>query len=166
MTSRPYSSFRRDGSADRLARGLGWFSIALGAAELAAPGYLGRALGMEDRTGLLRAYGLREIAAGIGILAAADPKPWIWGRVAGDALDIATLSTRLDRDNPQRASAGAALGAVAAVTALDLYCARRLAASSGPPPSPMRDYSDRSGFPDRPERMRGLARGTPARLPG
>ena len=32
---------------DRVSRGLGWFSIALGAAELAAPGKLASALGME-----------------------------------------------------------------------------------------------------------------------
>ncbi|HEX6010571.1 MAG TPA: hypothetical protein VFY87_01955 [Geminicoccaceae bacterium] len=36
-----------DSATDALARGLGWFSVALGVAEVAAPGRLARALGME-----------------------------------------------------------------------------------------------------------------------
>ena len=155
MTHRT-SPRRRGGSADALARGLGLFSIALGVAELVAPRSLGRALGREHRAGLLRAYGLREIATGVGILAAADPTPWIWGRVAGDALDLMTLAPGLSDDNPERANVAAALGTVAAVTLLDLYCAQQLRANAEQP-RPMPDYSDRSGFPDTPERMRGAA---------
>lgn len=151
------NSRRHGGSVDALARGLGWFSIALGVAELVAPKSLGRALGMEHRAGLLQAYGLREIATGVGILAADDPAPWIWGRIAGDALDLVTLAPGLGEDNPERAGVGVAVGTVAAVTLLDLYCARQLGANTEPP-RPMRDYSDRSGFPDTPERMRGAAR--------
>ena len=57
-----------------LARGLGWFSIGLGLAELLAPAQGRRFLGMEEHTGLIRAYGAREIATGIGILTQdADP---------------------------------------------------------------------------------------------
>jgi hypothetical protein len=40
----------------RVARGLGWFSIGLGFAEAAAGHALGRWLGMEDRTWLIRAF--------------------------------------------------------------------------------------------------------------
>jgi hypothetical protein len=57
---------------DRAAQGLGLFSIALGVAEIMFPGTLGRALGLEGKQGLLRAYGVREIAAGIGAL---QPNP-------------------------------------------------------------------------------------------
>src|SRR5919112_5715207 len=92
-------SSRRDSSADALARGLGWFSIGLGLAEVIAPGALARALGMRGHEGLIRAYGVREIATGIGVLASEDPTPWIWGRVAGDALDLATLATAVERKN-------------------------------------------------------------------
>jgi hypothetical protein len=54
-----------DGSL-ALAQGLGWFSIGLGVAELAAPAQLARFLGMEEHTQLIRAYGAREIVTGIG----------------------------------------------------------------------------------------------------
>ena len=55
-----------NGSAEQLATALGWFSIGLGLAEIAAPSRLARLIGVpdEDRTyGVLRAYGMREIAA-------------------------------------------------------------------------------------------------------
>src|SRR5215208_7371781 len=51
--------------ADRLAKGLGWFSLVLGAAELIAPQRITRALGMEGKEALVRAYGAREIASGM-----------------------------------------------------------------------------------------------------
>jgi hypothetical protein len=89
-----------------LARGLGWFSIGLGFAELVAPGHLARLLGMEERTDLIRLYGAREIATGVGILAQEDPTTWMWGRVGGDVVDLATLATGLGRDNPQRENVG------------------------------------------------------------
>ncbi|MBF0305323.1 MAG: cyclase dehydrase, partial [Alphaproteobacteria bacterium] len=89
-----------DGGA--LARRLGWFSLGLGMAHLIAGRQVGRAMGIEARSGLLRAYGLREIATGVGILSRGAPAPWIWGRLAGDAMDIATLVPALARGNPGR----------------------------------------------------------------
>ena len=140
---------------DRLARGLGWFSIALGAAEVLAPGTLARSLGLRDKEGLIRTYGLREIATGVAILSATDPRPWIWARVGGDALDIATLTQAFDADNPKKGNVGVALAAVAGVTALDVHCGRRLSRSDEAGFAP--DYSDRSGFARGPEEMRGAA---------
>jgi hypothetical protein len=145
------------GAANALARGLGWFSIALGLGELLAAQRLTRALGMEGQEGLVQAYGVREIATGLGILAADDPTPWIWGRVAGDALDLATLAPALDRRNRERDRVGLALGMVAGVTAIDIACAQALRAERQPSPPP-RDYSDRVGMPRSPEEMRGAAR--------
>lgn len=145
-------------SAHALAQGLGWFSIGLGLVELLAPRSLARSLGMERHTGLIRAYGMREIATGVGILSQRDPTPWIWGRVAGDVLDLATLAMALDSDNPERANAGLALAAVAGVTVLDVVCAQQLSAQAEQPPRPIPDYSDRSGLPRPPEAMRGAAR--------
>src|SRR4051812_49599484 len=62
VTSRPDRSLT---TSDRVARGLGWFSLALGAAELIAPGRLGKALGLEGKETLLRAYGGRGVGAGV-----------------------------------------------------------------------------------------------------
>ncbi|MGF7159922.1 hypothetical protein FHS85_001545 [Rhodoligotrophos appendicifer] len=85
---------------------------------------------------------MREIATGIGILASEDPTPWIWGRVAGDVLDIATLAPGLSADNPRRDTVAVAMGLVGAVTAVDIACARSL----GQRPPQVYDYSDRAGL--------------------
>ncbi len=58
MADRSGGSFRPNaphGSAHALAQGLGWFSLGLGLAEVLAPRNLARSLGMEERTGLIRA---------------------------------------------------------------------------------------------------------------
>ncbi len=146
-----------DSTTDTLARGLGIFSIALGIAEVAAPHAIARWLGMRGQARLIQAYGVREIATGIGILASRDPTPWIWGRVAGDGLDLATLATGLEGNNPKKGNVGIAMAAVAGVTALDVYCAQVLSGESPHPLPPMQDYSDRSGYPKGIEQSRGAA---------
>src|SRR3982750_2637825 len=55
------------GGAAKLARGLGWFSIGLGLAELLAPRGVARVAGVRGNTTLIRLFGLREIASGIAI---------------------------------------------------------------------------------------------------
>ncbi|WP_114944786.1 cyclase dehydrase [Microvirga calopogonii] len=146
-----------DTATDTLARGLGLFSIALGIAQIAAPRTLARALGMKGQEGLIAGYGMREIATGIGILASKDPTPWIWGRVAGDGLDLATLATALEGNNPNKGNVGIAMAAVAGVTALDVYCAQTLSRESPHPLPPMQDYSNRTGYPRGIEQSHGAA---------
>jgi hypothetical protein len=140
----------RQGRSEALASGLGWFSIGLGVAELLAPRFMARAAGVEAGERMTRLCGAREIAVGIGLLAARDKTPWMWGRVAGDALDLAVVSAG---SGPK---AAAALGAVAGITALDVAAARRLGERRRP--RRIFDYSDRSGFPRPAHEMRGLAR--------
>ena len=77
-------------ASDQLARGLGWFSLALGAVELMAPGTLTRALGLQGKEKLVRAYGVREVMAGIPTLSM-DKQVGLASRIAGDVIDIATL---------------------------------------------------------------------------
>ncbi|HVJ10387.1 MAG TPA: hypothetical protein VNC62_02335, partial [Burkholderiales bacterium] len=97
--------------------------------------------------------GVREIATGIGILISWKRAPWMWGRVAGDAIDIASSRHR------------AALAALAGVTALDIATATQLSREElRALPKPSRDYSDRSGFPRPAAEMRGVGR-IEARLP-
>jgi hypothetical protein len=117
---------RRLDDGETLARLLGWFSLALGAAELAAPGRLARWLGMEGSEELLRVYGLRETAKGIGILANRRPARWIRARLAGDLLDLATLSRGLSGGNPRRRNVALAMAAVGGVAVLDAVCAAQL----------------------------------------
>jgi hypothetical protein len=151
---------RPDPSAVTLARGLGWFSIALGAVELAAPRFFTRNLGMRGQENMIRGYGLREVAAGIGILASRDPTPWVFARIAGDGLDLATLGLAYGRRSHRRDNIGVALASVAGVTLLDAVCAQMLTAAPDEPRLPMRDYSRRSGLPRPPDEMRGAARDT------
>jgi hypothetical protein len=107
----------------RLANALGWFSLALGAAELMAPKPMAQWLGMRHGAPILKTYGAREIASGMGILATRNKAPAMWSRVAGDALDMASLvSVAIERPSKRR-NAGIALAAVAGVAALDIACA-------------------------------------------
>jgi hypothetical protein len=144
-------------TAQSLAQGLGWFSIALGLTEMLTPRSLTRSLGMEGHETLVQAYGLREIATGIGILSSQQPAPWMWGRVGGDALDITSLLPALSDDNPQKHNVGLAIAAVAGVTVLDIVCAQALS-SNGARARPIYDYSGRSGFPGGASAMHGAAR--------
>jgi hypothetical protein len=143
-------------TSKRIAQGLGWFSIALGLLEITMARRLARGLGSRDLDWVLRAYGAREIATGVGLLASRNRAPWMWGRVAGDALDIATLAAAMPGSQRKR-NVGIALGAVAGVTALDAACAMDFAAQRRAR-TPTHDYSGRSGFPRPPEAMRGAAR--------
>ena len=114
----------------RLAIGLGWFSIGLGVAEIVAPGGLARLIGLPDRSdtrNVLRTYGAREIAAGVGILSQPQAATWMWTRVAGDLLDLGTLAKADKTDSGRTAAATAA---VLGVTALDIYCAQQLTRNS------------------------------------
>jgi hypothetical protein len=144
--------------AATLARGIGWFSVALGIAQLLAPRAMSRAVGLEARVSVTRLYGLRELMCGIGILASRDPKPFLWARVGGDALDLGTLAAASSGRGAGRRTMMAAAN-VACVTALDVYAASQTncAASAVKRRQSPYDYSERSGFARSPSAMRGAA---------
>jgi hypothetical protein len=144
-------------NTDRLARALGWFSIGLGLTELLAPRALTRWLGMEGSETLVRAYGIREIGAGIMTLSP-DKGLGLQSRVAGDALDIATLLAGLRADNPKRDNVMIALATVVGVTLLDIAGAKAVNTIQRRSETPQRTYRDRSGYPQGLERARGAAR--------
>ncbi len=114
-----------------LAGALGWFSIGLGLAEVVAARSLGRFLGVEDRSGLLRLFGVREIVTGVGILSQERRAPWLWARVGGDVLDLAALCSALAADNKKKGQVAFATAAVVGVTALDIFCGQSLSSSEG-----------------------------------
>jgi hypothetical protein len=145
----------RHAKARKVARGLGWFSIGLGLAELLMPRTIARGISLQGRERLLQFYGLREIATGVGILMSRQPAPWVWGRVAGDALDLATLGSGLQPSNPRWLQTGLAIAAVGGVTVADVACAEALSAE---PLLLTRDYGDRTGLKGPPHEMRGAAR--------
>ena len=119
----------------RMARALGWFSIGLGLSEIAAPEKVGEAAGLGHHSDLLRWFGVRELATGIGILARRRRAPWLWARVAGDLLDLAVLGTGLKGSAEQRHRATMAGAAVLGVTLLDVITSRRLSHQQGQIPS-------------------------------
>jgi uncharacterized membrane protein len=100
-----------------LAHGLGWFSIGLGAAILIAPRRVAQAVGVENKHDILQLVGVREIITGIGILSEDRPARWLWGRVVGDALDIALLASAPKCDGRVRASI--AMAAVGGMVLID-----------------------------------------------
>jgi uncharacterized membrane protein len=98
--------------------------------ELLAPKFIAKISGVsERRTGLIRLYGLREIASGIGIFAQKNPAPALWSRVAGDALDLTSLGIACTAPEAKRGRITFATANVLAVTALDIIAAKQL--SSG-----------------------------------
>ncbi|HZI59609.1 MAG TPA: SRPBCC family protein [Pyrinomonadaceae bacterium] len=126
-----YNAGRRQGlpktNAKRLARGLGWFSLGLGMTELLAPRFIARISGVpEKRTGVIRLYGLREIASGIGIFAQKNPEEALWSRVAGDVLDLTSLGLACTSPEAKRGRITFATANVLAVTALDVIAAKQL----------------------------------------
>ncbi|HZX33660.1 MAG TPA: hypothetical protein VFF03_20080 [Rhodocyclaceae bacterium] len=149
---------RQSRSAHGFAKGLGWFSLGIGLAELLAPKAMARAIGLEGREDVIRAYGLREIAAGIGILNSDHPAPWLWARAGGDALDLATLGVQVPKSNGSLEMVSAAMAAVAGVAVLDVACARALSQEDERRQAHVDDYRQRSGFPKPPDQMRGAAR--------
>jgi hypothetical protein len=112
-----------------LADFLGWFSLGLGVPQVAAPGAVCRAIGVRKDPGSrawIRLVGVRELSAAAGILGQRRPAPWVWARVAGDAMDLTLLVTALltRRERPRRILA--AIGMVQGIAVADVVAAVRL----------------------------------------
>src|SRR5262245_27785497 len=128
---------RRNGmkkpNEEKIARGLGWFSIGLGVAEILAPRSLAKLIGLRGNpSGLLRMLGAREITSGVGILTGRQPNAkWMWSRVGGDAMDLARLGAAFRTKRANRNKLAMATAAVAGVTALDAICSQRLSRRNG-----------------------------------
>jgi uncharacterized membrane protein len=126
-------SLARARRADKLAQGLGWFSIGLGVAQIVAPRGMSRLIGVKDAEGnraLMRAVGMREIAAGIGLLS--DPKPtgFAVARVAGDVMDLAMLANALTTRENDHGRTAFATAAVIGVGLLDVMASEDLATTT------------------------------------
>jgi uncharacterized membrane protein len=126
----------RNGASDRsprtMARAIGWCSIGLGAAQIIAPRRLSGLIGIRPRAGTMRLMGLRELAAGIGILAARNPMPWFWARAGGDLMDLAALSTASRSRHSNGRRVAAAMAAVTGVAVVDALCASKFSPNGAP----------------------------------
>ncbi|HEY4056480.1 MAG TPA: SRPBCC family protein [Kofleriaceae bacterium] len=123
------SDLRSEEQAPSIAlnRSLGWFSVALGAAEMVIPKLLARGIGI-DPAGVgplvMRAMGAREVVAGVNLLLQPRKPTAIWARVAGDALDLALLGLAA-KNSKSGWRVAAAIAAVGGVTALDVIAGMR-----------------------------------------
>jgi uncharacterized membrane protein len=120
-------------STERRAKGLGWFSIGLGLAQIGAPRAVARFIGVnddEETRNTMFAIGLREITSGIGILSRPRPAGWVWSRVGGDLMDLALLGKAMKSDESDKGRVAAATAAVLGVTVVDFLTGQQLSKGS------------------------------------
>jgi len=106
----------------QMARVLALLSFKLGALELIFGRRIADELGI-DKPALVDAFGAREIATGIAAMGHPDSALPIWGRVAGDVMDLALLSSALGSNNRRRHNAAWAAIAVLGITLVDVAVA-------------------------------------------
>ncbi len=87
-----------------LARALGWVSIGVGLALVAAPGPLIRAIGLGDRPNLGRFLGVRDLVLGTGLLRGQNTAGWCRARGIADARRGAHHRWGCRRGFPERPS--------------------------------------------------------------
>lgn len=123
---------RRDGgdeSPERLSRALGLFSIGLGLSQILAPRGVARTIGLRDddrNRKMMMAIGLRELATGVGLISRPRSASFAWGRVAGDAMDLAVLGRALTSNRSDHNRVVAAMAAVLGVAVLDVIAGKKL----------------------------------------
>jgi len=86
------------GSAEGGATTMGLFSYALGTWQILRPGAVNRVMGVPDHNPnhvVQRLLGVREIVTGTGVLFGDNTSGWMWGRVAGDVMDITIVGGQL-----------------------------------------------------------------------
>ena len=104
-------------------------SIGLGIAEIVAPRFLSRAIGIRPnavRSTVMRLCGLREIVVGVGMLVQPERARWAWARVAEDALDVALLYRMSKGRRNNRGLVTASMVVTTGALALDVLRARQL----------------------------------------
>ena len=114
----------------KLSLGLGVFSLALGAAELFGSKKIAGTLDAEGHEGLVKGFGAREIAAGIGLIANPAHAVGMWNRVAGDVMDIVAVSAAA-KNSPKNKAVWGALAFVAGALVLDAVVAKGLDRQTG-----------------------------------
>jgi hypothetical protein len=117
---------------DELARFLGWFSVALGAAQLAAPKAMCKLVGAATEGAaptVMRLMGLREAAQGLAILSRPRPTMWLWSRVGGDALDLSLLGITARKGNKRTLFA---IVNTLPIALADLFESKHLSGKQGP----------------------------------
>ena len=112
------------------ARGLGWLSLGIAAAEILGHGFVEeRLLGVDEHPLLMPALGVREAVAGVVLLSQKRITPTLaaglWSRVAGDAMDLSLLAVAAPRTRRPGGLFANTL-VVLGIAAVDVYYALRV----------------------------------------
>ena len=109
----------------RVKQGLGLASALLGLAALVAPRRFASLIGVSGETSAeaIAAFGSRELAAGAALLAPVKFGPFLWLRVAGDAMDLGGLALAARKPSADKKLLAIASVAVVAIAAFDLVLA-------------------------------------------
>jgi uncharacterized membrane protein len=113
-------------TASGLARRLGWGSIGVGLAVVAAPGPVMKATGMGDRPKLGRLLGVRDLVLGTGMPRGHNTALWCRARGTADALNVALLIGGAATGAFRRDRAAISTISAAGFSALSFWLARRL----------------------------------------
>lgn len=108
---------------------IGMTAIGLGVWGSLFPKSVKRTLGITAPTAsVVAVFGARELWSGFKLAEDPTRTDVLWARVAADVFDMAALSALNKPSNPKRGNARLALGAVLAITALDVVTAVRMTA--------------------------------------
>lgn len=117
----------RQDEVRRRGRGLGWMSLGLGVAQLAAPDTVRRISGVDDSAtsrAVVQLVGARELVHAAGLLTSRRKGIWAWTRVVGDAMDLAALGLAIaHRGGRRRRRLVGVTGAIIGITVVDLLTA-------------------------------------------
>jgi hypothetical protein len=115
-----------EGRTQRLATGVGWGSLALGAAMALDPRRSAALVGWRDRQGFARLVGGLDLVLGAGLLRGRHRARWMLARALLNAV-IGLIYVRvLAEGHPHRRRPAAGAGMMAALTAFDYSLSRRL----------------------------------------
>jgi uncharacterized membrane protein len=116
-------------AAPRLPRAIGWSSVGMGAAQLAAPAAIARVLGLapgQRASTAARIMGAANLAIGTSLIVRPRRGSSMWARVAGDAIGLGLLAWAARDERASSRRVATAMAACGAVLALDAYAGRRL----------------------------------------
>ena len=108
---------------------IGMTAIGLGVWGSLFPRSVKRALGLSAPTAaVVGLFGARELWSGLKLAEDPTRTDVLWARVGADVFDITALVALSNPSNPKRGNVRLALGAVVAITALDVLTAVRMSA--------------------------------------
>ncbi len=110
----------------KLARGIGWLSVAVGLQLVVAPRSGTRGFGMGDRPTLGRIMGVRDLVVGAGLLRGEDTRTWLLARGINDAVDAAIILGGAASGTFPRDRAPVGIAIATSLSVVSLLLARRL----------------------------------------